>query len=132
MIPTTMAPPQNENARRQPGIGQSKTTTNTFSYRSPSSVKGRTLGSLLRGARLTHFDCWKRFGSARLAHHVYKLRGISWPVQMLEQTVTTNDAGRPASIGVYYLGPEVIAAAGERGQQYAEECARVEIERRAA
>ena len=48
--------------------------------------------------RLTHLDCWRRFGSARLSHHIYMLRGIGWPVQMIEETVTTSDAGRPASI----------------------------------
>ena len=41
-------------------------------------------------------------------------------------------AGRPATIGVYFLTPESIADAGERGQKYAAECARIEAERRAA
>jgi Helix-turn-helix domain len=103
-----------------------------FSFPAPSTVKGRVLGALLRGERLTHLDCWRRFGSARLSHHIYCLRGTGWPVQMAEETVTTTDAGRPASIGVYFLTPETIEAAGERGQRYAQECARVEAERRAA
>ena len=51
---------------------------------------------------------------------------------MAEETVTTSDAGRPAMIGTYFLTPEAIAEAGERGQRYAAECARVEAERRAA
>lgn len=101
-------------------------------YPDPATVKGRTLGALLRGERLTHLDCWKRFGSARLSHHIYMLRGIGWPVQMIEETVTTSDAGRPASIGVYFFTPETIAEASERGKGYAEDCARVEAERRAA
>ncbi len=103
-----------------------------FSYPSPSTVKGRALGALLRGERLTHLDCWRRFGSARLSHHIYMLRGRGWPVEMIEQTVTTTDAGRAATIGVYYLSADTIAAAGEPGQQYAAECARIEAERRAA
>ena len=37
-------------------------------YPRPSSVKGRVLASLLTGAELTHLDCWRRYGSARLAH----------------------------------------------------------------
>jgi hypothetical protein len=130
-----------ENAQRELGVGQNKAITNPHAttkpakahdYPDPATVKGRTLGALLRGERLTHLDCWQRFGSARLSHHIYCLRGTpGWSVLMVEQTVTTTDAGRPASIGVYYLDPEVIAAAGERGQRYAEECARVEAERRA-
>ncbi|WP_283744281.1 hypothetical protein [Sideroxydans sp. CL21] len=124
----------NENAPGQEGIlGNYENKLPSFCYPSPATVKGRTLGALLRGERLTHLDCWKRFGSARLSHHVYVLRGdLGWPVQMIEQTVTTTDAGRHATIGVYFLSPEVIAAAGEHGQRFAEDCARIEAERRAA
>ena len=111
---------------------QIKNTTRQFSYPAPASVKGRVLGTLLRGERLTHWDCWRRFGSARLSHHIYCLRGLGCPVQMVEETVTTSDAGRPANIGVYFLDLETINSAGERGQKYAAECARVEVERRAA
>lgn len=98
----------------------------------PETVKGRCLGAMLRGERITHLDCWKRFGSARLSHHAYILRGMGWPVEMVEQTVTTSDAGRAASIGVYFLSSGAIVAAGDEGRKYAEECARVEVERRAA
>ena len=103
-----------------------------FSFPSPHSVKGRVLGSLLRGERLTHLDCWRRFGSARLSHHIYILRGICWDVQMIEETVTTSDAGRPATIGIYFLTSDSIAEAGELGRDYAAECVRIEAERRAA
>ena len=115
--------------------GQDETAGNIehqFCYPSPQSVKGRVLGSLLRGEHLTHLDCWRRFGSARLSHHIYMLRGVGWEVQMVEQTVKTSDAGRPAAIGIYFLAPVVIADTGEDGQQYAAECATVEAERRAA
>ena len=103
-----------------------------FSYPQTHSVKGRVLGALLRRERLTHLDCWRRFGSARLSHHIYALRGIGWNVQMIEATVTTSDAGRPATIGVYFFTDQTIADAGRRGEGYAEETARVEAERRAA
>lgn len=144
MIPAAMgSPPTNENARRQPGVGQIKkhseailhgqhATVNPLPLPAPETVKGRCLGAMLRGERLTHLDCWQRFGSARLSHHVYMLRGIGWPVQMIEQIVTTSDAGRAASIGVYFFSPDTIATAGDEGRKYAEECARVEFERRAA
>lgn len=122
----------NENARLQPGAGQTKFTSGAFSYPDTSTVKGRTLGALLRGERLTHLDCWRRFGSARLSHHIYMLRGIGWPILMIEETVTTTDAGRPASIGIYFLSSETISAAGEPGRLYAEECIAIERERKAA
>ena len=124
---------RSDNATRERGeVGKADTTTSGFCYPDPMTVKGRTLGALLRGERLTHLDCWRRFGSARLSHHIYMLRGIRWDVQMAEETVTTSDAGRPASIGIYWLSPEVIDEAGERGRQYATDCARIEAERRAA
>lgn len=125
--------PQNEKASGQGGIFE---TTNQnqqseFSYSSAHSVKGRVLGALLRGERISHLDCWRRFGSSRLSHHIYVLRG-SWPIQMIEETVTTSDAGRPATIGIYFLSLDVIADAGERGQQFAADALQVETERRAA
>lgn len=124
----------NNNAEVIPvaALGFPTETTRQFSYPSPHSVKGRVLGALLRGERITHLDCWRRFGSARLAHHAYILRGIGWSVEMIEETVTTSDAGRPATIGVYFLTADVILQAGEEGQQYADECARIEAERKAA
>ena len=113
-------------------IGTTQSTQRRLFYPSAHSVKGRVLGALLRNERLTHLDCWRRFGSARLSHHIYVLRGIGLPVEMIEKTVTTSDAGRPATIGIYFLKPETIAEAGERGQQYAAECSKIEQERRAA
>jgi hypothetical protein len=130
MIPS----PKDDNARVQAGdVGKANGyQASELYFPSPTSVKGRVLGALLRGERLTHLDCWRRFGSARLSHHIYRLRGIGWYVQMIEETVTTSDAGRSAMIGIYFLLPDDIASAGERGQRYAAECARVEAERRAA
>ena len=106
--------------------------TYQFSYPEASSVKGRVLGALLRGEHLTHLDCWRRFGSSRLAHHVHMLRRHGWPVQMAEIMVRTSDAGRPATIGEYYLNADSIGEAGEEGQRYAAEAAAVELARRAA
>lgn len=41
MIPAAAgSPPTNENARRQPGVGQNKTTASAFCYPAPASVKG--------------------------------------------------------------------------------------------
>ena len=103
-----------------------------LSFPSHQSVKGRVLGALLRGEHLTHLDCWRRFGSSRLSHHIYMLRGIGWVVQMIEESVKTSDAGRSASIGIYFLKPDVISEAGERGQQYGATALQIEVERRAA
>lgn len=118
MIPAVMgSPPANENARRQPGVGQNKTTTPAFCYPSPSSVKGRVLSDLLSGYRLTHYDVWEMYGSSRASHHVLVLRKAGWPVITEEIDAPTSD-GRTARIALYSLPPETITAAGERGQDF--------------
>lgn len=103
----------------------------SFEYPDPHTVKGRVLGALLRSERLTHLDCWVRFGSARLSHHVYRLRHAGWSVKMDERSVSTTDAGRHATIGIYHLNPDAIAEAGEAGQLYADQAAKIEGERKA-
>ena len=104
----------------------------SFPYPAAEAVKGRVLGALLRGELLTHLDCWRRFGSSRLSHHVWALRRLGWPVQMMETTVRTSDAGRAAQIGEYFFDHSTIVEAAQEGQTFAEECLRVELERRAA
>lgn len=61
MIPAAIgSPPTNENARRQPGVGQIKkhseailhgqhATVNQLPLPAPETVKGRCLGAMLRG-----------------------------------------------------------------------------------
>lgn len=102
-------------------------------FPSPSTVKGRVLGAFLRGERLTHLDCWARFGSSRLSGHVHTLkRECGWPIQEVDKVVSTKDAGRKATIGVYFLSAEAIQQAGEQGQKYAVETTRINTQRRAA
>ena len=118
-----MMTPKNDNARGQAGeVGKSHISEAKLCYPSPTSVKGRVLGALLRGEHLTHLDCWRRFGSSRLAHHAHVLRKAGWPILMTEQIVATSDHWRQASIGIYRLPHEAIAAAAEVGQCFAAEC----------
>lgn len=108
----------------------SKTAITQLFYPAPATVNGRVLGALLRGERLTHRDCQRRFGSVRLSHHAYVIRGFGWDVQMVKEIVTTSDAARPTTIGVYFLSPAVIDGAGESGQRFAARCQRSEAARR--
>jgi len=118
MIPAAMgSPPTNKNARRQPSVGQNKTTTPVFCFPSPSSVKGRTLANLLAGEKITHMTVWLRQGSSRAFHHIMMLRRAGFPVVTEEIDVPTSD-GRTARIGLYSLPAEAIEAAGECGQQF--------------
>lgn len=110
----------NENARGQPGEGQSKTTAQLFSYPDPSSVKGHVLADLLHGDKLTHMDVWERHGSSRASHHVLVLRKAGWPVITEEIEAPTSD-GRIARIALYSLPIDTINAAGEIGQRYSAE-----------
>lgn len=132
----------NETAPVARGGVETKNTAHGFCNADTTSVKpvfpdmdflpGRVLGILLTGRRYTSKDAWIELCHSRCSDSIWKLRRLGWPVQMVEEVVATGDAGRPASIGVYFLTPESIADAGEPGQKYAAECARIEAERRAA
>ena len=87
-------------------------------YPRASSVKGRVLAALLRGEALTHADCWRRFGSSRLSHHIHMLRAAGWRIDCADMPAPTSD-GRIAVIGLYTLQQTSIADAGERGQRFA-------------
>lgn len=87
-------------------------------YPPAGTVKGRVLGSLLRGEHLTHLDCWRRFHSSRLGHHVWALRRAGWDIRMCERRVVTGDHGRRATIGEYFMDRETIERAGEGGREF--------------
>lgn len=99
----------------------------------PHTVKGRILGSFIAGDRLTQHDCTRRFFSSRLGAHVYILKKKhGFPIEEVDEVVTTQDAGRKATIGVYFIPHEIIEQLGEKGREFAEETARINAERRAA
>lgn len=100
-------------------------------YPSSKHLPGRVLAMLLQGRHVTHLDALRELGHARLADSVWKLRGLGWSIETIEETVATSDAGRPATIGIYFLSPGAIDEAGERGRAFADECARLAQERRA-
>ncbi len=90
------------------------------------TVRGRVLGALLRGQAITGLDCWRRFGSSRLSAHIHALRGLGWPIEAVGRTVTTSDAGRPATVAYYSLAADALAEAGEAGLRYAAKAAAIE------
>ena len=100
-------------------------------YHDPYSVIGRVHGALLRGEHLTGKACWLRFGSSRLSHRIWKLNQDGWPIQEMRIDATTSDAGRVASISTYWLEPADIAAAGDRGREFAQATRKVEQNRSA-
>lgn len=93
------------------------TSVGVGTFPGPLSVKGRVLAALLAGEELTHLDCWQRFCSSRLAHHIHKLRQADWPIVANERPVDTAD-GRQAVIAFYSLPPSAILAAGDAGAQF--------------
>lgn len=133
MIPATTGSPPTKGesgARCELARPLSKATTPGFSLPTMGSVKAAVLADLLRGDRITHMDVWRRHGSSRAAHHILRLRQAGWPIITTEIEAPTSD-GRTARIALYSLPVETIAEAGERGQRFAAECAKVEAERRA-
>ena len=86
----------------------------------PSSIHlpGRVLVRLLQGRRYTHLDSWRELGHARLADSIWKLRKAGWPIEVIEESLVTSDAGRLASVGFYYLANEAISNAGQAGRDF--------------
>lgn len=111
-----------ENARAvaaAPGVGKSQTDSLRQEFITVGSPVDRILAALLSGRRVTHLDCWREFGSARLSAHVFALRRLGWPVEREDIFVPTSDGQRRALIGVFRLPAGDIAAAGERGRAFA-------------
>lgn len=134
--------PTNGNASHEQQLGKASNQTHSAviihdlftsakEFPDAETVKGRVLGALLHGERLTQKDAWLRFGSATLTQAVYALKRGGWTIQTDPLTVKTTDAGRGAIIGVYHLDPDTIAEAGDYGQQYASHARRIELERKA-
>lgn len=72
------------------------------SYPEINTVKAAVLADLLDGREITHKDTWREHGSSRLAHHVFMLRKLGWPIICKKRYVQTAD-GRCARIGFYSL-----------------------------
>lgn len=99
-------------------------------YPSCQSVRGRILGRLLRGQKLTNRDTWLAMSASRLPADVHVLIGRGWNIQAERIEVTTADAGRKAHPSRYWLDPKGIAVAGEEGKRFAEAARQAEIARR--
>lgn len=112
--------------------GNESAANSAFYFPEPDTVIGRVLGAMLRRERLTHKDCWVRFGSSRLSHHIYQLGKDGWPVSRAAVDVVTSDAKRPATIAEYWLDASTIQVAGERGQKFAAQAHEAELRRRSA
>lgn len=138
----TAHPENDKGLRGQASVGKAEATAGGFcnaenipvkpDYPDPHTVFGRVLGAHLAGHRLTVADSLRRFGHDRLADSEFKLRRLGWPIRSIRKSVATTDGGREASVSEYFLDQEAIVAAGECGQEYAAECARINAERRAA
>lgn len=124
---------KNDNAGGQPGaVGKASSIHQSeFYYPSVESVRGRILGSLLRGEQLTQKDTLRRFSDFRLSSQVEALHKSGWPIFTEMIDVGTSDAGRRSRVARYQLRGEAIKAAGDVGRQYATAALAAEIRRRA-
>lgn len=65
-------------------------------------------------------DCEQRFRSDRLPQHCHALhRRYGWPILGRDIPVVTDDAGRIAIRGIYWIQEEAIKYAGHAGRHYA-------------
>lgn len=124
--------PENEKAALAGGFLEDSCNTPSFYYPRVESVRGRVLGALLRGDRLTQLDALHRFGNFRLAADIEVLRRHGWQIRTEETEVFTSDAGRRACVAEYRMEPAAIVMAGEDGQHYGAAALAEEIERKAA
>ena len=92
-----------------------------FTYPNTDTMAARTLAMLLLGEAITHRDFWLHAGSYRLSSPICELRNkYGWDIQDRHEVVPTSDpTKRTAHIKRYHLPHDVIAAAGERGRNFA-------------
>lgn len=120
--------PQGEAGRNcEVGARDSADTTPHFrKYPSPQTVLGRVLGAFLEQTRMTHNAAQTRFGTNRLAAHVFRLREMGWPIRTEMIEVATHDHGRHSRIARYSLDISAIAGAGETGRLFVQSCRRID------
>lgn len=132
--------PTNGNALLAQGVGQNKNDSaaivndvpaqvKSFTYPDPHTVHGQALGVFLAGYALTTLDARPLLHTTTITQAVQKLKGAGWPILTERVAVQTSDGDRTANIGRYVLPQNTIALAGERGVEYARECARIRAER---
>lgn len=85
-----------------------------------STLEGRFLARLMRGARMTAADWLSVARSMRLPAEACELKELGWSIQRRLETVRTTDRGRLARVARYWLEPRQreAAAASERGQRF--------------
>ena len=90
-------------------------------YPNTDTMPARVLAMQLLGEAITHRDFWLHAGTYRLSSAIHLLRNkYGWDIQDRQEVVPTSDpTKRAANIKRYYLAHEAIAAAGERGQNFA-------------
>lgn len=123
---------KNDYAGGQPGADGTANNFHRQFYPGAESVRGRILGALLRGDRLTQQDTLRRFSDFRLAAQVEALRKSGWAIVTAMIDVGTRDAGRKTEVARYHLTDEAIQAEGEIGRQFAAQALAAELRRRGA
>lgn len=102
-----------------------------ISYPRKNSLAGRALARLILGEILDHRHADFISGSYRLAAHIWYLESVHhWSIFRYEQSEPTPDPiGRSAVFMCYMLTEEMIAWAGEFGQQWARDVLNLESKR---
>lgn len=102
-------------------------------YPKPGTQTSMVLATLLKGHEVNPLYSWRALGTYRLSDAVHRLsKKLGWPIDSDEKEVI-NVFGDPCCHGLYSLPRNVIAAAGEAGQKFANEVlALMRIKRRRA
>ena len=100
------SPPEAGNGAQAGGLSAEQVYSGTALHALPRPKSGTVAAAILEalegGRALTTLDCWRDFGTSRLAGYVCELRGMGWPI-VSETVAVPARAGRTAHVSRYVL-----------------------------
>ncbi len=110
---------QKENAPAEIHESALEQRNSTPEYPTPNTQPARLLAVLLHGQKVHPLAGWRQLGIYRLSDTAFQLRGMSWPVVTGRLNVS-NRFDELCYVAQYYLTPDAIHSAGDRGRKFAE------------
>lgn len=89
-----------------------------FQYPAHDTQAARLLAVSLAGEKVNPLYGWKRLGIYRLSDTKFRLKQMGWPF-FADRLGVANRFGESCHVALYGLAADVIAAAGEAGQEFA-------------
>lgn len=87
------------------------------SYPTTGTQAARLLAALLAGKEINPLVGWFSLGIYRLSDTVLRLRHLCWPI-VTGRLDVKNRFGEECHVANYYLQPEAVECAGDRGREF--------------